>query len=745
MSADSGSSPGESALDFTERADAVLEACLECFLPHAPVDDPARLIDFLPAEEPSLGEFLLVELVKLDMAAAAREGIEPCLDRYLDALPKLLSSGEAPLDLVIEEYQLRREGGHEPRRAEYAERFPQHAELLARFSCDAETVAAKRAREAPEGLAPGELIGDFEVVRTLGRGAFAHVYLATQVSMRRLVALKVSAGHGDEPQALAQLDHPNIVRVFDQRSVHGGQTHLLYMQYVPGGTLADVVKRVRSVAHGDRSGAVVLDSIDACLLAAAHPTPDSSMTRDWLASARWPVVVAWVGVQLARALAAAHRRGVLHRDVKPANVLLSADGVPKLADFNVSFAGAAGRAGAAATLGGSIGYMAPEHLRAIAGEQGTSPTDVDERSDIYSLAVLLWELWQGKRPFATEGEARSWTMALAQQSASRETPLVEPLRGRDGGERVLERALRETLDRDPSKRPVSATEFAGRLTLAMHPEAAELFQPPRGSWRRWALAVPPLLLLGSAILLPNVGAGVFNYLYNEREIIQKYPDMQVGFQRLSMAVNGSAFPLGGALVLWFGLPIARGLWRAAREEEATPPTLDCLFMLSHRAAVIGGAMWGASSLAFPIVLRSWFPEFALEDAVHFCASLLVCGGIASVYPFFLVTVLATAVYYPRLVGVAMSDAEFDRRGYRLRRDCAGYLMAAALIPLLAISLLVSREAMELDVLRYAIAATLVGLVASFTAYRYVLGVWGALQPVLSPRGGRPTAALTELS
>ena len=90
------------------------------------------------------------------------------------------------------------------------------------------------------------------------------------------------------------------------------------------------------------NGEALLKSVDRQLLRAAQAVPDRSSIRDWLAGASWPTIVAWIGVQLAEALEEAHRQGVLHRDVKPANVLLSGEGIPKLADFNVSLTGAAG-------------------------------------------------------------------------------------------------------------------------------------------------------------------------------------------------------------------------------------------------------------------------------------------------------------------------------------------------------------------------------------------------------------------
>ncbi|TWT97907.1 Serine/threonine-protein kinase PrkC [Botrimarina colliarenosi] len=719
----------------TLRLDDLLEACLERLAEVAPLDDARRLREFLPPSQPQHTPFLLAELVKLDMAAAAEMGRDPCLDWYLGALPDLLSADRLPFDLVIEEYQLRRENGHDPKQSEYAERFPQHAGLLGRFSCNAETVAPTAKKPAaPDELVAGDEIDDFVIVQELGSGAFARVYLARQVSMQRLVALKVSAGKGDEPRALAQFDHPNIVRVYDQRALNDGTTHLLYMQYLPGGTLADVVKRVQWAGAAACNGGVLLDAVDDNLLDAAQQPPESSTLRTWLAEASWPVTVAWIGVQLARALDDSHRRGVFHRDVKPANVLISAEGIPKLADFNVSFAGAAGRAGAAATLGGSIGYMAPEHLAAIGGLPGTDPSDVAERADLYSLAVLLWELWQGRRPFDVTGTADSWTDALALQIVSRESDLVEPTCVGHSSEGVLEQTLRETLNNSPNERPESGAELAGRLQLALHPEAAALFDPPPCSWRRKALAAPSVLVIASAVLLPNIAAGLFNYFYNDRNIVENFSAMKGFFVALSTTVNCIAFPVGGVLAAYYGLPVARSIGRAKQGGEATPAEIDNLFRLCHRGALLGGVLWGIASLVFPIALSLRFPtDFPLEEAAHFCLSLLICGGVASVYPYFLLVTLASAVYYPRLVRRSMTDAKFDKRGEYLRRHGELYLFAAAIIPLLAIVLLVSRDDVQRqkDMVVYGVMATFVGLYAAFSAYRYVLQVWGTMAPVLS--------------
>src|SRR5205085_11245230 len=127
----------------------------------------------------------------------------------------------------------------------------------------------------------------------------------------------------------------------------------------------------------------------------------------------------WVGARLAEALDHAHCRGVLHRDVKPANVLLTAEGAPKLADFNVSFGSKLEGANPAAFFGGSLSYMSPEQLEAFNPAHARDAGDLDGRSDLYALCLILWELLAGRRPFRDGGLDRDWGRMLAQMTERR--------------------------------------------------------------------------------------------------------------------------------------------------------------------------------------------------------------------------------------------------------------------------------------------------------------------------------------
>ncbi len=270
-------------------------------------------------------------------------------------------AADVPVDLLYEEIHVRRQAGETSPPADLFKRFPAQAAELRRLLGEAShvksTTLVKQGPRRSLGLMPGDQVDDFDLIARLGEGAFGDVFLARQRSMQRIVALKVTADKGAEPQTLAQLDHENIVRVYDQRQLSESGVRLMYMQYAAGGTLQAVVERLRSTPPLERTGAHYLKAVDAVLAGRGEDPPVDSALRAKLESMHWPQVVCWLGARLARALDYAHSAGVLHRDVKPANVLLTAEGSPKLADFNISFSSKLDGATPAAYFGGSLAYI----------------------------------------------------------------------------------------------------------------------------------------------------------------------------------------------------------------------------------------------------------------------------------------------------------------------------------------------------------------------------------------------------
>ncbi|HZW53277.1 MAG TPA: Stk1 family PASTA domain-containing Ser/Thr kinase [Candidatus Elarobacter sp.] len=262
----------------------------------------------------------------------------------------------------------------------------------------------------------------YRVDGTLGNGGMANVYVGTDTLLRRRVAIKVLreqyASDDDfvkrfsyEAQAAAKLSHPNIVNVFD----FGREDHSYYivMELVDGATLGEIMRDERVLPE--------------------------------------PVAVDYA-IQIASGLAYAHRQGLLHRDVKPANILVTKDDVVKLSDFGIA------RAVSEHTLGvtqpgmvmGSVAYISPEQA------QGH---ELDERSDLYSVGVVLYQMLTGALPFSGENP-----VAVALKHVSEEPKPIDP--ATSGVSPAIASIVARLLRKSPQDRFASATELASALREA---------------------------------------------------------------------------------------------------------------------------------------------------------------------------------------------------------------------------------------------------------------------------------------
>ncbi len=602
----------------------------------------------------------------------------------------------------------------------------------------------------------GQRIDDFDLLTGLGSGAFARVFLARQRSLQRLVAVKISADHGTEPQTLAQLDHDYIVRVFDQRLLDTGdelaggsrRLRLLYMQFLPGGTLLSVLRWVRATPQEERSGRLLLDAVDAAMEEKGEIRPTDSSLRAEIAALSWPETVAWLGRRLAEALDYASDHGVLHRDVKPANVLLTAEGVPKLADFNISFSRNVEGTSPVAYFGGSLAYMSPEQLEACHPGRERSAADLDTRADIYSLGVVLWELLTGAKPFddSTAGA----------NAHGDDTTLEAMLERRSGGvdeaalqrlppdcPAALRRVLLTCLAPDRSGRWDNGATLAKQLELCLDPRARDLVDPPPGSWRlrlrRWMV---PILVL--AIGVPNALASLYNIQHNQHLIVDRMTEeAQRTFLIITGVVNSVFFPMGMLLVVYLSryvLTVPRGLRRGRRYDPQIlrRARADSL-LLGERAVAIAFALWMLSGLIFPIALQVATGEITARSVVHFLASIFVCGAIAASYPFFLATFYIVRCIYPiflRHGEISAEDAVWLRG---LDRRCNGYLAIAASVPLLAVvgvTFLPAGDIPEVIVaVRVLCAGGIIAFVGSYLLFRALEADLRALERVVAPGGG----------
>ena len=705
--------------------------------------EPPPLGEFLPTGPP-LRRMVLIELVKVDLEHRWRSaGHRKLLEDYCRQFPELEAGEGLPADLIYEEYHVRRQAGEQVDLRDYRERFPLQGTNLEQLlqTESPQLTTALVSQGPPAKIDVGETVDDFELLARLGKGAFATVYLARQRSMQRLVALKISSDRGEEPQTLAQLDHDHIVRVFDQRRLAGSDLRLLYMQYVAGGTLHSVIRHAAKVPPGDRSGRTLLAAVDEGLGERGEFPPGMSPLRDKLAGMSWPQAVCWIGARLADALDYAHRRGVLHRDIKPANVLVTAEGSPKLVDFNISYSNQVQGATPAAYFGGSLAYMSPEQMDAAHPSHDQQPEDLDGRSDVYSLGVLLWELLTTQRPFADEVNDSGWTATLESMRRRRAEGVAPRLVTQLPADCPpgLDRVLLRCMAAEPSERYPSGSALAQELELCLYPEVRRLVQPPERGWRKWAQRWPVLAFFLVAIT-PNVAAAKFNLEYNVAEIIRHVsPAHQRVFWQTVVVMNLTAFTAGMGLFAWLIWPVAAAQLRLRRGEHYAADRLSrvrrrCLLM-SHYAALIAVADWMIAGVAYPVSLSLLVEPIPLEYTVHFIVSLLLCGLIASAYPFFGLAVLCVRAFYPPLVRWDWDAAEEMPALERLSRLAGVYLVLAAMLPMVSLAVVIWGNVNNRLAVGTLIGIGLLGFVGVLWLYRALQRDLGTLALALRVTSG----------
>jgi serine/threonine protein kinase len=282
----------------------------------------------------------------------------------------------------------------------------------------------------------GTLSGRYETSQRLGSGGMSNVYMATDRILERTVAVKILAEHLSDDErfvarfkrealAVAKLIHPNIVQVYDT-GVDDGR-HYIVMEYVDGRSGAQILQRQGPVE---------------------------------------PETAADIGVQACAGLDYAHRRGIIHRDVKPGNLMVVGGPVGggemtvKLTDFGIARAIAQTRITQVGSVVGTAAYLSPEQVR---GEEATPATDV------YALGVVLYQFLTGRLPY--EGSTLA-ELAVRQQN---ERPLA-PSTYNDEVPETLGAAVLRALEGDPNRRYASADELSNGLQMGL--EGADVSLPP---------------------------------------------------------------------------------------------------------------------------------------------------------------------------------------------------------------------------------------------------------------------------
>jgi serine/threonine protein kinase/tetratricopeptide (TPR) repeat protein len=431
-------------------------------------------------------------------------------------MSELLAPADASLEClvaqVLDEYRERQKRGERPNAEEYAARHPEAAPLLCKVLGALQLIEQSFSGAPLAGEAAGErlagVLGDFELLREVGRGGMGIVYEAVQRSLRRRVALKVLPlaavldprqlqRFHNEAQAAAGLHHTSIVPVYAVGSERG--VHYYAMQFIDGQPLSALIAARRrrqypqpDEAHGQEPGTE--DHAPGGQAAAETPWLAAAVSTEL--SGEGPSfyrAVAGLGEQAARALEHAHQRGVIHRDVKPANLLVDEAGMLWVADFGLAQIQGDARLTMTGDLVGTLRYMSPEQAQA-------RPGFVDHRTDIYALGATLYELLTLEPVFA--GRDRH---ELMRQIAFEEPRSLRRLERAIPAE--LETIVQKALEKNPADRYTTARALADDLRRFLEHEPIRARRPGVSQrLRKWgrrhrgvvstALAVGALALVG---------------------------------------------------------------------------------------------------------------------------------------------------------------------------------------------------------------------------------------------------------
>jgi len=330
--------------------------------------------------------------------------------------------------------------------------------------------------EVPESAATGaeQRIGDYRIVREVGRGAMGIVFEAIQTSLGRRVALKVLPGtfaldprrverFRREARAAARVHHPNIVPVYEVGEAGG--THYYAMEYIHGPSLEQLIAQTRAQRPSD-----------------GRPSGPASSDPTYIAHAVEQVA------GLAEGLQEAHRLGLIHRDVKPSNILVAPGGRYVLVDFGLVREEEAQTITRSGEMVGTLPYMSPEQV---------SRRRIDPRADVYSLGAVLYEILTLRPPFAAESDHAIQNAILFDEP-------IRPRRLNSRLNRDVETIVLHAIEKKPERRYGSMAEFAGdlRRLLRYEPIRARAVGPALRA-KRWAQRNPAITtgIVGAFLLL----------------------------------------------------------------------------------------------------------------------------------------------------------------------------------------------------------------------------------------------------
>jgi non-specific serine/threonine protein kinase len=377
-------------------------------------------------------------------------------------------------------------------------------------------------------LTEGTMVGHYRIVEKIGAGGMGEVYLAGDTMLNRQVALKFLPQHlcqdedcrarfKREAQAAAKLNHPNIITIYEV-SDYNGRPYFA-MEFVEGQQLKDFIQ-------------------------------DDGVTTDFAVDAV---------LQLCEGLDKAHREGIVHRDIKPSNIIIDAEGNAKLVDFGLATIQQDEKLTKTGSTLGTIGYMPPEQIKG---------KEADQRSDLFSLGVVLYEMLTGKQPFRGENEAATLNAIL------NDTP--EPIaRYKSDVPEELQRIVTKLMEKDPAFRYQTAAGVIADLKKMISSKAAGLGKR-YDWWNRYVVvgAVFILIIVAGYWLITRFAPGQSEEASQKRKMLAVLPFENLGLPEDEYFADGITDEITSRLAMVHGLGvISRTSAYAYKESDKTLPQI----------------------------------------------------------------------------------------------------------------------------------------------------------------------------